>query len=897
MAETAEDLSVAVSDRPQDRGQPGLLKSAFGQLTLLFIGLLLYAALLGAASRLLYPATSLDDAVEALFADLSLHLGQGMAYLALALPLALILILNGYPAIRTWWVDRHQRRVARSDAPSPPPGYFRLAPYGTDDATHYQRLDGTHERIQHFVKTSNRALLYLTGASGVGKSSLVDAALLPALETEGWQTLRVRAFDDPLQRLRSRLLDTSSLFDDTQLADAPLRDLLDEAATTAMQAGVKRTLIVIDQFEEFLLLATDPSRKADAVSFFRRFDEHPVSGVSFLIVCRSDYRPLLFQEGFPTLSAFDNWEEIGGYKAAHALAFLQPGLAGLSDAQAKAILHRLDKIESTAAIYRPMTLNLSGLTLERTGKKHLGDASRLLERHLSAALSTSALRDEALPVLKCMVSNAGTRRPQSANEIAAATRLETWRVQAILHDLERHQLVHTPGEFPQRWEVTHNTVAQLIDETPVRSRSAVWQAVRLALVPVVLAVLVGGLVFAGPVWLKDKARRQLATLPVVVEQVGNRSAIHLSFPNTVQDADLEQALAPASRLGPIENLSLREAESITAIQPLAMLTHLKALDLSKTPIADLAPLAELGTLEALDISWTPALDLAPLSGLDNLHSLVATGTPVDDIEPLASLSALTTLNLSWTPVGTLTPLTSLHRLAVLDISATAVENLEPLSLLDNLATLDASSTAVNDLTPLAGLDMLTTLGLSRSRVTDLAPLSALNRLTVLGLSNTRVNDLQPLSGLTSLTTVDLSSTRVTDLGPLSALSKLETLDLSNTRTSDLTPLSGLARLNSLRLANTGVKDLKPLTGLSELTVLDLSSTRARNLAPLAGLTTLARLYLYDTPELKDLSPLKPLLPNLRIEGATPEQLETLEQSPAPVAQGSTNQPVPLRLHP
>ncbi|WP_226381982.1 leucine-rich repeat domain-containing protein [Falsiroseomonas ponticola] len=175
---------------------------------------------------------------------------------------------------------------------------------------------------------------------------------------------------------------------------------------------------------------------------------------------------------------------------------------------------------------------------------------------------------------------------------------------------------------------------------------------------------------------------------------------------------------------------------------------------------DLAPLASLTALQRLYLSRTPVADLAPLASLTALQSLVLAGTQVADVAPLASLTALQSLRLSSTRVADLAPLASLTALQSLDLSFTRVADLAPLASLTALQSLRLSSTRVADLAPLASLTALQSLDLSFTQVADLAPLASLTALRSLNLSGTQVTDLAPLANLTALQSLDLSGTQV-----------------------------------------------------------------------------------------------------------------------------------------
>jgi hypothetical protein len=75
------------------------------------------------------------------------------------------------------------------------------------------------------------------------------------------------------------------------------------------------------------------------------------------------------------------------------------------------------------------------------------------------------------------------------------------------------------------------------------------------------------------------------------------------------------------------------------------------LDLYGTGVSDLTPLAGLTGLHTLHLSRTDVSDLAPLAALTGLQSLYLYGTGVSDLTPLAGLTGLHTLHLSDTSVS------------------------------------------------------------------------------------------------------------------------------------------------------------------------------------------------------------------------------------------------------
>ena len=60
-----------------------------------------------------------------------------------------------------------------------PPDYFRLTPYSSEDADTYTRADGMHQTVYKWLQKHESGVLYLSGESGTGKSSLLSGYVIP----------------------------------------------------------------------------------------------------------------------------------------------------------------------------------------------------------------------------------------------------------------------------------------------------------------------------------------------------------------------------------------------------------------------------------------------------------------------------------------------------------------------------------------------------------------------------------------------------------------------------------------------------------------------------------------------------------------------------------------------
>src|SRR6266545_5818822 len=197
-------------------------------------------------------------------------------------------------------------------------------------------------------------------------SPLLGAKVLPQLRDLGWMVVETRLFGDPIQRLRAALLAADSRLARKPAAELSLQDLLKRAAESRGKKHDAPLLLVVDQFEEFLILHTEEERRAFA-ALLDDLVKNPIDGLRVLLVFRSDYRPLVFKLALPALMAGQNWQELAPYDRGEATTFLQSGGRELSPQSIDKLFLGLDRIEDAPGVYRPITLNMVGLVLERMG--------------------------------------------------------------------------------------------------------------------------------------------------------------------------------------------------------------------------------------------------------------------------------------------------------------------------------------------------------------------------------------------------------------------------------------------------------------------------------------------------------------------------------------------------
>ena len=674
--------------------------------------------------------------------------------------------------------------------------------------------------------------------------------------------VEIRIFGDPVERLRTALLDAKGIFKRKPADILSLAELLKGAAEVTAKEHATPLLLVIDQFEEFLILH-DEARRAALTALLNGLGKDPIDGLRLLLVFRSDYRALVFKLGLPPLSSGENWYEISPYDRSEGQSMLQGGGRELSPNALDALFRGLDRIEDARGLYRPITLNMIGLVLEAMGGTLRGDPSKLIQTYLMDSLTASTSRDFVKPLLSDMITDAGTKEPRSEAELAGKTHFEQWQVRAVLADLARRGLVRRLEGMEATWEVAHDFLARTIGQLIGRLKPTFVERIRPLIAPVVLLGWMILFAAALPFW---KVSHELATEKALQELF--KATISAVQPSGISvdldDSDLDDSeLAKAVPL--LEQLddlaSVKVGGKITSLEPLTALTKLSSLSLWDAPaITSLEPLKRLINLSVLDVSIAENIaSLEPLKSLTKLSRLeLSDATGVTSLEPLRGLTNLSSLSLGFARgITSLEPLRGLTNLSELDVSgAPGIISLEPLKDLTSLLSLDfAGDESIISLEPLKGLTKLSSLRLQGAQgITSLEPLKYLTNLAQLDLSQTSVMSLDPLKGLTNLSDLNLAVTRITSLEPLQGLTNLSMLDLTNV---------------------TGITSLEPLKGLINLSVLDLSGARRiASLEPLKGLTKLSRLGLSGVTGITSLEPLKGM--KVRIIGASENLLATMK---------------------
>jgi chromosomal replication initiation ATPase DnaA len=130
--------------------------------------------------------------------------------------LALIFFVACIQAIPAAYALRRKRRREAILTQGLKVGYFQLGPRKEGEV--FKRGDNKHKEVLDWVRNSQEQILYLTGKSGCGKTSLLDAFVVPQLmlSTSGFMVIKVRGYQHPVNALQEELRRPGVIWQETE---------------------------------------------------------------------------------------------------------------------------------------------------------------------------------------------------------------------------------------------------------------------------------------------------------------------------------------------------------------------------------------------------------------------------------------------------------------------------------------------------------------------------------------------------------------------------------------------------------------------------------------------------------------------------------------------------------
>ena len=439
-------------------------------------------------------------------------------WLKYALLIGIPVLIVGAQIVAEWQAERKRRQAqalaVKTEAVQE--GYFRIGPYldTADDRVKFDRADRIHEKVLDWIKRADAIPLYLTGDSGSGKSSVLNAFVLPALRDFGWTVVEARVWQDPETALSEAIVKLAAARKWKVGEAKTLRERLEAVARRADNG----LLIVLDQFEEFVILA-DPERQKAFAAFLADLRTGPVKGLKLLLVLRSDYATAIDELGLPLFRQGENWQGVGRFTIAAGTKFMaRSGLALQQDALDR-LATSVSELDDSPGMIRPITLNVVGRVMSEGGATAPSlDAGRLVRHYIEQSVEQPGIREFAPRVLWELVTEQGTKRPRSEQELVDETGLRPGEVRAVMNGLWAAALARPLDAAQGQWELSHDFVAGAVARYLPRRRLDWPGMVRAFAAPVLFGLMAAAAIgaIAWNVTASDRIRAQLADLGVDV---------------------------------------------------------------------------------------------------------------------------------------------------------------------------------------------------------------------------------------------------------------------------------------------------------------------------------------------------------------------------------------------
>ncbi|HEY9649913.1 MAG TPA: hypothetical protein V6C95_04570, partial [Coleofasciculaceae cyanobacterium] len=347
-------------------------------------------------------------------------------------------------------------------------------------------------RLIERLTRSDRKLTIIHGQSGVGKSSIVSAGLVPALK---YRTLGdrialpvvVQVYTDWIRELGkslSNVVDDLNWSDSEQRANLEFNDLRSpqdkiQSILTQLRQNANHnllTVLIFDQFEEFLFVSNSAKRRL-FYEFLRDCLNLPFVKVIFSI--REDYLHYLLEIEQLNLEVIDNnildkkiRYPLGNFSITDAHSVITSLTERAQFYLEPALIDELVKdLAGELGTVRPIELQVVGSQLQNRNittlalYKQQGSKAKLVEQYLEEVVKDCGAENEnAAWIILYLLTDENDNRPlKTPGELATESGLDTQQLDLILEILEKSGLIFLLPEVPaNRYQLIHDYLVEFI---------------------------------------------------------------------------------------------------------------------------------------------------------------------------------------------------------------------------------------------------------------------------------------------------------------------------------------------------------------------------------------------------------------------------------------------------
>jgi hypothetical protein len=375
----------------------------------------------------------------------------------------------------------------------PPPRSLRQ-PVGMEFLTSENRsyLVGREQEIEELLaRLGDDPIVLLLGDSGVGKTSLIHAGLIPKVTDRGWRAIYTRPLGYPCADIIRQIQTT--VFERSPTHIGPLLPLLAEVSAALRE---DRTLLIIDQFED-ILVAREDREITELTSELRAIRELATPSMHVLICYRSDLEGRLGQYwqaisgsplGLPRVYLSGIKEDEAWEGVTKTVRDLSVDLR-LRDSEEKRIKNDLlasGRAIGFSSVYPPhiqMLVDHIWSSSKKAQGKYIfkyyqesggmeGVIGGYLNRQLEYAQDSEG---HARLALVSLVRSYGVKAQRTIDDIVADTGLDKFKCEVALERLIDLRLVRHVEDY---YEVSHDFVAKRIISTLVDSEEREFKRFR-----------------------------------------------------------------------------------------------------------------------------------------------------------------------------------------------------------------------------------------------------------------------------------------------------------------------------------------------------------------------------------------------------------------------------------
>jgi hypothetical protein len=326
----------------------------------------------------------------------------------------------------------------------------------------------------------------LVGESGIGKTSLMRAGLIPRLMELGWRCVVCRPMDAPAENLRD------CVWKEFMKGLPPAGfGLADAVRVVADELAPGRALVVIDQFEDVLEAGSDSLRcLARELAFIQ---SARLTGIAVLIAYRGDVESRIGRilqevsgcaQGLPRL--YLGPLSVSGCNSAIAAELRALGTpvpatkirAWGDSLQAVARdLFDTSVLDGYTGVYPPYVQMVIAQTFSESAstsaltRRPFTSARKVVSDYLMNQLRLlGRYENDAQRVLVALASSAGRRRQKSADDIRCEVGLRPNRVRSLIRELTNLRMIRF---VDGRYEIAHDFLARsIVEALPEDDREA-----------------------------------------------------------------------------------------------------------------------------------------------------------------------------------------------------------------------------------------------------------------------------------------------------------------------------------------------------------------------------------------------------------------------------------------